>query len=121
MSQFQYYDTSLNSLTLEGDDYTATSVVLTFMSGDMDGARQSVNIPIINDNLVERPEVFDVRLLVPGTTTPTLTGTIVIIDDDSKFKDDYIIHIVNHICCKHNHLVHYVILSECECVCIIFD
>ena len=55
------------------------------MSGDKQGATQSVNIPIINDNLVERPEVFDVRLLVPGTTTTAPTGTIVIFDDDGKY------------------------------------
>ena len=64
------------------------------MSGDKQGATQSVNIPIINDILVERMEVFDVKLLVPGTTTPAPTGTIVIFDDDGKFKDDYIIHIL---------------------------
>ena len=54
------------------------------MSGDKQGATQSVNIPIINNNLVENTEVFDVQLLVPGTTTPAPTGTIMIFDDDGK-------------------------------------
>ena len=55
------------------------------MSGDKQGATQSVNIPIINDNLVENTEVFDVTLCVPGTTITTPPGTIVIIDDDGKY------------------------------------
>ena len=76
----------LNSLTLAGVDYTATSVVLTFLSGSVEGATQNVNIPINNDNLVETPEVFDVQLLVPGTTPPAETTTIVIFDNDSEFK-----------------------------------
>ena len=78
-----------NSPTLAGADYTATTFVLTFLSGDMEGASQNVNIPINNDNLVERTEVFDVQLLVPGTTPPADTGSIAIIDDDGKFNDDH--------------------------------
>ena len=76
----------LNSLTLAGDDYTTTSVVLTFLSGSVEGDTQNVNIPINDDNLVENTEVFDVQLLVPGTTPPAETATIVIFDNDSEFK-----------------------------------
>ena len=79
----------LNSLTLAGADYTATTFVLTFLSGSVEGATQNVNIPINDDNLVERTEVFDVQLLVPGTTPPAETATIAIFDNDGKFKDDY--------------------------------
>ena len=78
-----------NCLTLAGADYTATTFVLTFLSGSVEGATQNVNIPINNDNLVETPEVFDVQLLVPGTTPPADTGSIAILDDDGKFKDEY--------------------------------
>ena len=79
-----------NSFTLAGADYTATTFVLTFLSGSVEGATQNVNIPINNDNLVENTqEAFDVQLLVPGTTPPAGTGSIAIIDDDGKFKDEY--------------------------------
>ena len=71
------------SLTLAGDDYTTTSVVLTFLSGDMEGASQNVSIPIINDTIVENTEVFDVEL-VRGARPPLATGSIAIYDDDSK-------------------------------------
>ena len=88
MSQILVFLTRhLNFLPLAGDDYIATSVVLTFMSGDLEGETQNVNIPIVDDNLVERPEVFDVQLLVPGTTPPADTGSIAIFDNDGKFRD----------------------------------
>ena len=74
----------LNFLPLAGDDYIATTVVLTFMSGDMEGETRNVNIPIVDDILVENTEVFDVELLVPGTAPPAATATIAIFDNDGK-------------------------------------
>ena len=76
----------LNSLTLAGVDYTATTFVLTFLSGSVEGATQNANIPINDDNLVENTEIFDVQLLVPGTTPPAETASIAIFDNDSEFK-----------------------------------
>ena len=97
----------LNSLTLAGVDYTATSVVLTFLSGSVLGATQNVNISINDDNLVERPEVFEVQLLVPGTTM-LVTASIGIFDNDGKFNEPRKL--------QADSLRIYVQLSECECV-----
>ena len=87
MSQIPYNTSSQFSSFIAGVDYTTTTAVLTFMSGDLEGATQSVNIAIVDDTLVERTEVFEVQLLVPGTTPPAVTGTIAIFDNDGKFNE----------------------------------
>ena len=77
----------LNFLTTEGDDYTATIAVLTFMSGDMDGETQNATIPIVDDTLVERPEGVNVELVVGGMSADS--GIFGIFDNDCKLKEDY--------------------------------
>ena len=74
----------LNFLTLAGADYTATTVVLTFMSGDGPGTTLDASIPIVDDSLVEGPiqETISVELLVGGSSE---TGTVRITDNDGKF------------------------------------
>ena len=73
--------------TLVGDDYTATTVVVTFMSGDGPGATLNVSIPIVDDSLVEGPvpESFIVELVVGGSSD---NGTVRIFDNDGKSLHD---------------------------------
>ena len=71
-------------LSLAGADYNATTVVLTFMSGDGPGTSLNVSIAIEDDNLVEgeTPETIRVGLLVAGSSQGN--GTVGIIDNDGK-------------------------------------
>ena len=73
--------------TLAGDDYNATTAVLTFMSGDGPGATLNVSIPILDDSLVEgpAPESFIVELLADGSSD---NGTVRIFDNDGKSLND---------------------------------
>ena len=73
-----------NFFPLAGDDYNATTVVLTFLSGDGPGTTLNASIPIEDDNLVEgpTPETINVDLLVGGSSADN--GTIGIFDNDSK-------------------------------------
>ena len=68
--------------SIAGDDYNATTVVLTFMSGAMERETQTVNIPVVDDNLVERPEGLNVELVVGGMLADS--DTIGIFDNDGK-------------------------------------
>ena len=77
------HNTSLHVISisyLEGADYIATTLVLTFMSGDEPGTTLDASIPILNDNLVERftPETINVELLVGGSSQEN--GTVRIFD-----------------------------------------
>ena len=73
-----------NFLSLAGADYTATTVVLTFMPGDGPGTTLDASIPILEDNLVEGPiqETISVELIAVGSSE---TGTVRITDNDGKF------------------------------------
>ena len=73
-----------NFLSLAGADYTATTVVLTFMPGDGPGTTLDASIPILEDTLVEGPipETISVELIAVGSSE---TGTVRITDNDGKF------------------------------------
>ena len=73
-----------NFLSLAGADYTATTVVLTFMPGDGLGTTLDASIPIVDDNLVEGPiqETISVELIAVGSSE---TGIVRITDNDGKF------------------------------------
>ena len=74
----------LNFLSLAGADYTATTVVLTFMPGDGPGTTLDASIPIVDDGLVEGPipETISVDLMAVGSSE---TGTVRITDNDGRF------------------------------------
>ena len=76
----------LNFLSLAGADYTATTVVLTFMPGDGPGTTLDASIPIVDDSLVEGPipETISVELMAVGSSE---TGTVRITDNDGKFTN----------------------------------
>ena len=76
------------SLNTAPDDYTAIAQVLTFSAGQ--SAAQSVNIPVIDDILVEDSESFTVRatssnnrVTINGVSSADVTATI--LDNDSEF------------------------------------
>ena len=73
-----------NFLPLVGDDYTATTVVLTFMPGDGPGTTLDASIPIVDDSLVEgeTPETIHVELIVGGNSEDN--GAVRIFDNDGK-------------------------------------
>ena len=73
-----------NFLSLAGADYTATTVVLTFMPGDGPGTTLDASIPILEDTLVEGPtqETISVQLIAVGSSE---NGTVRITDNDGKF------------------------------------
>ena len=73
--------------SIAGDDYNATTVVLTFMSGAMERETQTVNIPVVDDNLVERTEGLNVELVVGGMSADS--DSFGIFDNDGKLKNDY--------------------------------
>ena len=77
----------MNSHSLEGDDYVATTIALTFTSGAMEGATQSINISLVDDNLVERTEGLNVELVVGGMSADS--DSFGIFDNDGKLKNDY--------------------------------
>ena len=78
--------------SLVGIDYTGTWVTLHFLEGAIIGTRQTVEIIIINDDLLEKPESICVSGGINSTdgflpdTAVTFTPSsteIVILDDDS--------------------------------------
>ena len=68
-------------------DYDSTPINATFTVGS---TRAMVNIPLINDDIVEALEAFDLSFTIPsslqGQIIPgaTTTATGIINDDDSK-------------------------------------
>ena len=93
--------------TLVGDDYTATTVVVTFMSGDGPGATLNVSIPIVDDSLVEGqvPESFIVELVVGGSSD---NGTVRIFDNDGKCHNAALhIYVVYYRCNVYKSCLHY--------------
>ncbi len=77
-----------NGSALAGTDYTATTGSVTFPAGSLSGATQTINIPVINDNIAELAETFTLTLNSIGAgSTVTIpaagaTGTATITDDD---------------------------------------
>ena len=74
-----------NGTAIAGDDYVATSQVLTWADGD--SSTKNVALTLLDDALEEQPETFTVSLSDPtgdaglGTTT---TATVTIIDDETS-------------------------------------
>ena len=71
------------------DDYTSTTISLTFTADDLMGSAMCVNITIINDVIVEGNQSFSVSLLSgdPVVFSPTQQATVIITDDnDSKSR-----------------------------------
>ena len=68
-----------------GEDYTTTSVTLTFQAAD---TSQIVMVPILPDNTFEGTEQFTARLSLPagpaGVVLGAATTTVEIADDDSE-------------------------------------
>ena len=69
-----------------GFDYTETNVDVMLNPNE---SEQSVTVPVLNDNVVEAQESFNVRLLITSSQPRIQLGrdsaTIVIEDDDSKY------------------------------------
>ncbi|WP_167335410.1 Calx-beta domain-containing protein [Pedobacter kyungheensis] len=78
-----------NGSALAGTDYTTTTGSVTFPAGSLSGATQTINIPLINDNIAELAETFTLTLnSISGGSTVTIpaagaTGTATITDDDA--------------------------------------
>ncbi len=73
------------------DDYVdVTTMTLTFDSG-IDTIR--VDIPIVDDNLCEADEIFQVNLATadPDVNLDPATGFVTIIDDDGELKFQFMI------------------------------
>ena len=68
-----------------GEDYTTTSVTLTFQAAD---TSQIVMVPILPDNTFEGTEQFTARLSLPAGETGVMLGaattTVEIADDNSE-------------------------------------
>ena len=76
---------------MAGEDYTATSMVVSFADGE--GGSMPVQVPIIDDNEAEDDETFTVALSAPGQTGPGTatigspdTGTVTITNDDASVQ-----------------------------------
>ena len=66
-----------NITALAGSDYTATSGILTFPAGSISGATQMITVPILNDNISEPTETFNVTLSnIVSTGTATFSDAI---------------------------------------------
>jgi CSLREA domain-containing protein len=68
-----------NDTAIGGADFTAVSGTLTFPPGT---TSQTINIPIINDNLDENDEDFGVVLSNPANASIQDSGFVIITDDD---------------------------------------
>ncbi len=64
-----------------GNDYTTTAGTLTFVAGDLS---ETINVPILNDNVAEPAEAFTATLSSPsaGATLGAATPATVTINDD---------------------------------------
>jgi glucose/arabinose dehydrogenase len=80
--------TTVNATALDGQDYTKISGRLTFADGE---TSKTLTIPILNDNLVEGTETFNLALdAVSGAGLGiTRTATITIVDDDAPPSIDF--------------------------------
>jgi hypothetical protein len=76
-----HYSTT-DGTAIAGSDYAATSGDLTFLAGGP--LEQTVNVPLINDNMPESTENFTVTLSAPsgGTIGTPSTATVSITDTD---------------------------------------
>ena len=69
-----------------GEDYSTVQEQLNFYK---DQHYQTIDIPIINDDVAEEDEVFFIKLSDPGQNTALGSITVaevLIIDDDSKSR-----------------------------------
>ena len=87
------YSNTLNvySTAIDGSDYNSFFTTLTFSSGSSGGSSQCTNVQILDDNFVEDDESFflSASLVSPipvGVTIDRSTATVVIQDNDSKWK-----------------------------------
>ena len=68
-------------------DYDSTPITATFTAGT---TRAIVNVPLINDDIVEAPETFDLIFTIPSSLQGKVIpgafnmAAAIIIDDDSK-------------------------------------
>ena len=71
-----------NGTALSGSDYTTTNTVVTIPAGQ---TCTVVNIPIVNDNVYEGTETFNVTLTSPSSnaTIADPTGTVTILDNET--------------------------------------
>ena len=86
-NEFKVSYATLNGTAIAGDDYTASSGVLTFPAGAAADATLSFLVPIIADNLVEPTETFSASLSnVTGgvVTIGTASATVSITDNDTS-------------------------------------
>ena len=76
-------------MTAVVDDYTATTVIRTFSSGSDSGSpAQSLDIPIVNDNVDEPTETISVQGSESDASAQFQSGantaTVSILDDDGN-------------------------------------
>ena len=73
----------LNILSKAEEDFTSVTLAVIFLAGD---TRASVGVPIIDDDMVEGPEVFTATL--SGVTESVIIGAdtadVTIIENDSE-------------------------------------
>ena len=74
---------SYKSTFTEGEDYTSVTELLTFNSST---TRNSVSIPIINDNVLEPEENFAVTIFESVMTSIDLAIVTIIDDDEGKLS-----------------------------------
>ena len=65
-------------------DFDDTPVTFTLSPGD---TQALVSIPILNDNVLERDERFDVALQLQGDGVTTGHATVIITNDDCKLGE----------------------------------
>ena len=77
----QFFTTGLTATN--GFDYLNTNGLLVFADGEL---TKTFSVPIINDHLVEGPEVINLTLINPtGATLGQGTATLIILSDDAGF------------------------------------
>ncbi|MBE9187966.1 hypothetical protein IQ270_25825 [Microcoleus sp. LEGE 07076] len=76
-----------NGTATDPDDYTNTPITVNFAAGD--AAPKTIDIPIVDDTLVERNETVNLSLINPtgnATIGTQSTATMTIVDNDSTLE-----------------------------------
>ena len=77
---------------MDVDFSQSTPFVVTFTAGSVNGSTADVSVMILDDDLVEEPETFDLSISYVNsdaeisTTSVTDTATVTIMDGDCKWS-----------------------------------
>ena len=71
-------------IATSGIDYTGLPNVLSFFSGQATGDLSCIDVPIVDDSVVEEKENFTIVLYTnfPGITVSRVTSIVEIVDND---------------------------------------